>query len=565
MSNKIIVGVHGIGDQTKYETIQAIARQFCRHYDIPVAVPLGSFHNKKNILTVDGKNEKLYFTEAYWADIARKPETEGYTLEETKGWAKTIVKRLEIQSDEAKEKDIDYRMVRSVLYGAIDTVDIMERLTWLADRAGIFKFNLKHILTHFLGDVQIVTEFESYREDILDRFYSALKDVHTKDKEADIYIVAHSEGTVIAFLGLLKALQNASKTEYQWIKRVKGFMTIGSPIDKHIILWPKLWDDFKPVTTEIKKDQIRWRNYYDLGDPVGYELNSARELLKKNKCDAFQFEDKGHDHGFSRYYLPGKAHVEYWKDKEVFNHFITDVVKDSEIKPPKNNLLAKVTDFVAPYTAVYAVTFAAVYFLYKAIEESVNPSSPVPVGKTAWDIGGIAAILSGMTVMARIPRLSRKNMDYLLGGVVFICAILIYWWMTSQTISDLISEAILACPSMRDLLKPFAQSGREFLYAMSVPVAASTVVIIAGMAARKWSSARTIPLNIVGGFAVMGIAATIVMQEQTEPALWPLFIGGALFLYLWWLSILFFDLVFVWRKYIRRSWAVKKMREIQKN
>ena len=144
MSNKIIVGVHGIGDQTRYETIQSIARQFCRHYDIPVAVPLGSFHNKKNILTVDGKNEKLYFTEAYWADIARKHENEGYTLEETKGWAKTIVKRLENQSNEAKEKDIDYRMVRSVLYGAIDTVDIMERLTWLADRAGIFKFNLKN-------------------------------------------------------------------------------------------------------------------------------------------------------------------------------------------------------------------------------------------------------------------------------------------------------------------------------------------------------------------------------------------------------------------------------------
>lgn len=569
MSNKIIVGVHGIGDQTKYETIQSITRQFCRHYDIPVAVPLGSFHNKKNILEcdypVDGKKGTLYFTEAYWADIARRPENEGYTLEETKGWAKTIVKRLEVQSDEQRGKGVDYRMVRSVLYEAIDTINIMERLTWLTDKAGIFKFDLNHVLTHFLGDVQIVTEFDNYREKILDRFYSALEKAHAHDKEADIYIAAHSEGTVISFLGLLAAIENPSEDKFKWIKKVKGFMTLGSPIDKHLILWPELWIDFKPVGKGLEKGQIKWRNYYDLGDPVGYDLNTAREFLKGSKCEAFQFEEKTHDHGFSRYYLPGKAHVEYWKDNEVFDNFIKEAVDNSADNPPPSKVAAMATGLIIPYAGVYAVTFAAVYFLYKAIQEGMNPAAHITAIEIALDVGGIAAILAGMTVMARIPRLTRRIQDYFIGGGVFIVSTLLYWWIASKTITKLIGEAILTCPLTKELLSPLGESSKELVYAMSVPLVALMVVAVVGVISRKWSSARTIPLNVLGGLAVLSIAATIVSTGKNDPSLWPLFIGGTLFLYLWWLSILFFDLVFVWRKYIRRSGGMKKMREIQKN
>ena len=118
---------------------------------------------------------------------------------------------------------------------------------------------------------------------------------------------------------------------------------------------------------------------------------------------------------------------------------------------------------------------------------------------------------------------------------------------------------------MNQLLAPLAQSSKDLLYAMSVPLVALMVVIAVALISRKWSSARTIPLNILGGLTVLGIAGTIAFKEQADLSLWPLFIGGTLVLYLWWLSILFFDLVFVWRKYIRRSGVMKKMREIQKN
>ena len=34
---------------------------------------------------------------------------------------------------------------------------------------------------------------------------------------------------------------------------------------------------------------------------------------------------------------------------------------------------------------------------------------------------------------------------------------------------------------------------------------------------------------------------------------WPLLVGGAAFLYLWWFAALVFDLVFVWHRYIRHN------------
>ena len=45
-----------------------------------------------------------------------------------------------------------------------------------------------------------------------------------------------------------------------------------------------------------------------------------------------------------------------------------------------------------------------------------------------------------------------------------------------------------------------------------------------------------------------------------EPV-WPVLVAGALFLYLWWLATLLFDMAFVWQRYIRRSVAHDRLRE----
>lgn len=57
-------------------------------------------------------------------------------------------------------------------------------------------------------------------------------------------------------------------------------MTLGSPIDKHIHLWPELFAGFGKPSFQ-PKEPIEWHNYYDYGDPVGFELDSARERFAK--------------------------------------------------------------------------------------------------------------------------------------------------------------------------------------------------------------------------------------------------------------------------------------------
>src|SRR5258707_2775573 len=76
-----------------------------------------------------------------------------------------------------------------------------------------------------------------------------------------------------------------------WLKRVRGYMTIGSPIDKHILLWPRLWKKLNPQLANgmFSGERIRWRNYYDYGDPVGFKLDSARLWLHHVNCEAFEF------------------------------------------------------------------------------------------------------------------------------------------------------------------------------------------------------------------------------------------------------------------------------------
>src|SRR5262249_52710522 len=160
---------------------------------------------------------------------------------------------------------------------------VLGNLFFLAEKAGLFKFDFDNLLTAYVGDVQIVADFANYRERICRHFENILEQVHGKNEDGDIYIVAHSEGTVIALMVLLRALsarQNLSALgpTPAWIQKVRGLMTIGSPIDKHLVLWMEMWDALEAPdvsrTPQNPADRISWRNYYDYGDPVGFKLDT---------------------------------------------------------------------------------------------------------------------------------------------------------------------------------------------------------------------------------------------------------------------------------------------------
>ena len=90
---KIIVAVHGVGDQHSFATIQSVVNQFCAFHHHPAGVPLGSFHNSRRTFSLPHPYPqdvfgRLAFAEVYWAKIPRTVVDDKHMLEETKKWAR---------------------------------------------------------------------------------------------------------------------------------------------------------------------------------------------------------------------------------------------------------------------------------------------------------------------------------------------------------------------------------------------------------------------------------------------------------------------------------------------
>lgn len=279
---------------------------------------------------------------------------------------------------------------------------MLERVTWLGDRAGIFKFNLRKLLQDYLGDVQLVADFGTYRGKILEQFYEVMSTAFalSKSGQPELYLVAHSEGSVIAFLGILTAWSQPGS--YKWVKSIRGLMTIGSPIETHHLLWLDLWQTvgaeakgLRPSAPPLPKDKrIKWWNYLDSGDPIAYRLDKTREWLNKAPAeegaprwsDYFEFENdkkEVYEKEFSRYSFPGKAHIDYWDDYKVFGHFIQNIVRppgqqpsDKFSKPPEDRWSAKVISGTVPYLLVAVLLFAAVFALYHPVVAALGIELP---------------------------------------------------------------------------------------------------------------------------------------------------------------------------------------------
>lgn len=486
----ILIAVHGIGEQTRFSTVQSVTVRLARSQTLlatmtacptipPVAPqPLGYFHTDVKSLasvmpvddfeTLKGSDfATIGFSEVYWADIPDKVLEEGKTLEEVKAWARTVVARANnlyarARANPKANKLVkpDFGLAGEVLEEIIDTVHVLENLTFLADKAGIFHFDLREILDQYLGDVQLVTEFTNYRSEIVNRFHEALWRINNIYPNANLHIVAHSEGTVVSFLGMLEAMsgrsappadlqkQQLAGTVPAWLKQVKGYMTIGSPIDKHLLLWPRLWKNFEPaVAKDISDGQIHWRNYYDYGDPVGFELDTAKDWLKEEQIRMFHFP-KENDFGFARYFLPGEAHNEYWNDPDVFEDFIINVVKGQKTTQtrPKTKPLVAAFSPTVPYLLSFALLLLGVFVLFKAVNTYAHPAleplqrfvrfrelgvKPAPE-LTGWrlfsGIFGIGGLVYGTTLLARFPRLAAGMRWIFVGLAAFIAGAGLYWW-----------------------------------------------------------------------------------------------------------------------------------------
>lgn len=399
-----------------------------------------------------------------------------------------------------------------------------------------------------------MAEFEGIRKQIVDRFHKALADLSKQHPEARIHIVAHSEGTVVSFLGLLEAMNGNAPAAYDeggrpigdptvpaWLKRVRTYMTIGSPIDKHLLLWPDL---FKDLSLEPSKalfessTKIDWRNYYDFGDPVGFKLDSAQSWLKKEERshNPFIFEDD-HDYGFARYEFAGKAHNDYWEDPDVFDHFLSSAVvptmcenKESKAgtnaapvqEPPATKKLVYYLSPGLPYLISFFLFVGAVASAYLPVrphEDAMNEIVLNSPGVGAWTviarILGLTGLLIGVTLATRIPRLGSTRFKHLWGLLAFAIGATLYATLVDCEYREDFGERKKR--KLRRGMRPFLLSGVVLVLFLIVP--------------------RLIFLS----------------NEYSDFSLTLALIGLAAFFYFWWLAALIFDLGFVWQRYVRQE------------
>jgi hypothetical protein len=158
-----------------------------------------------------------------------------------------------------------------------------------------------------------------------------------------------------------------------WIDDVKSFVTLGSPIDKYLVMW---WMNYKYLLSPAnwlvpRDDEIKHYNYCDEQDPVGGELDVARTAAGFDSVFS-TVEDRV----FTRYVIPGAAHNAYWKDLNLFKWILHNTVdqKPSHLADEPKWFLPKIYRRVLRVTYVW-VPFVAIlmsYFSFTWVMKSDN-------------------------------------------------------------------------------------------------------------------------------------------------------------------------------------------------
>lgn len=218
-------------------------------------------------------------------------------------------------------------------------------------------------LTNILGDIVAYNspdpknklfktrrEIQKYASKSIQHLIEAKQNNGIVYKYDKIVVVAHSLGTQIAFDGFNSidhkvALGDIYRKD---IQEVLGFVTFGSHLDKAAFFFREQTEKKEYIKAQIrqnfyafkqKKDEenyevkvnnrlksklsnIKWRNYYDINDPVSGELDYYDQVVNI-RCDykCYNQNEKRNSLFYIRHLLPF-THSYYWRDNRLYQDII---------------------------------------------------------------------------------------------------------------------------------------------------------------------------------------------------------------------------------------------------
>lgn len=313
-----ILTVHGIGEQRALETVTAVATNFYRALQAAGATRLSRTLHLEDAVqpatfayTHLGAPVTVRFYEAYWADLDRPYDLLRWIRLVI--WGATVWLRSYQEPPPTGMRLIQVGPFREALTrGGLFVLSLLFLVILATLRVvnqvvvAVFRTQtrLGRTLYDFLGDVQLFVS-EDVRYDTLEtldrktryairtRLWHALARAHL-DPNEDLYIIAHSLGTVALFNALMEqddriptyldsavlgqrlqaqglARPTGSVNREAILAKIRAIVTLGSPLDKFAAIWPRVI----PVNAADPRPNgppIRWINVHDILDVVGADL-----------------------------------------------------------------------------------------------------------------------------------------------------------------------------------------------------------------------------------------------------------------------------------------------------